>query len=136
MWDDIQTIWEALNGNGRDTADGMSEDESEVDEESGRKYVRILRRPWLNRAIPKLMHAVDTYDECLLDELAHQHQGNTSFKRVEPSVHDDKRPFMVGLPRNFYDKDWYKNLDDIDKEIVGANEKTVAIPVLVSSCCS
>lgn len=131
-WDAIQTVWEILNGNGRDTADGMSEDESEIDEETGQKVVRILRRPWLNNAIPTLMHAVDSYNGCLLDELACLHQGNTSFKREELGTHNDRRPYMVGLPRNFYDNDWYKNLDDIEKEIVCANEKFVAIPALVS----
>lgn len=131
LWTDIHGIWDKLNGNGRLTADGMSDDGSEVDEPTGQKFVRVLRRPWINKAIPELMHAVDTYEQAFLDELGYEHQGNTSFKRREPSNSDDKRPYMVGLPRNFYDGDWYRNLDEIDKAIIDASDTVVAIPTLV-----
>ncbi len=44
----------------------------------------------------------------------------------------DKRMFMTGLPRNFYDDAWYKNLDDAEKSLVNARNHAVNIPSLVS----
>lgn len=132
VWKEIYVVFYLLNGNGRDTADGASEDESEVDEETKRKSVRVLRRDWINKAIPKLMHAVDTYGQSMLDDVGHQHQGNVSHPRSYHSSSGDKRPYMTGLPRNFYDESWYRSLDEVDKELVEAKEQIVPIPTLVS----
>lgn len=133
LWSVISYILDILNGNGNNTADGISEDESETDEHSRPKLVRIRARPWINKAIPELMHTVDTYGQSKLDELGHQHQGNSSLPRVYVAKKDDIRPYMVGLPRNFYDDDWYKTLDEVEKSIVDANEEVVDIPFLVWS---
>lgn len=132
IWELVYIVYYILNGNGRNTADGGSEDESDVDEETNRKFTRVLRRVWINKDIPELMHAVDTYGQSMLDDIGHQHQGNVSLPRSSLSRSDDKRPYMTGLPRNFYDDNWYRSLDEVDKELVGAKEQIVLIPKLVS----
>ncbi|KLO04448.1 hypothetical protein SCHPADRAFT_947684 [Schizopora paradoxa] len=132
VWSDILVVLDILNGNGRDTADGISEDESDVDEKGRRikRAVRILRRDWINKDIPKLLHAVDTYAQDSLDDYGRLPQGNTGHKREPISKNADKRQFMTGLPRNFYDDKWYRNLDETEKSLVLAEDRVVVIPTL------
>lgn len=133
MWNDVAVVLDLLNGNGRDTADGISEDESDFDEKGKRRkrVVRILKRDWINKDIPKLLQAVDTYAQDSLDDFGRLPQGNTSYTRELISKNTDKRQFMTGLPRNFYDDDWYKNLDETEKSLVLAEDRVVVIPSLV-----
>ncbi len=133
LWSDIGDVFHILNGNGRKTGDGASEDESDVEERTNRKVVQVLRRDWINKSIPRLMHAVDTYAQDNLDEAGRLQQGNTSFERAYLPKNEDKRMYMTGLPRNFYDDTWYKKLDDIEKRLVNARDHTVNIPTLVST---
>ena len=79
------------------------------------------------------MRAVDTYTQDTLDDVGRQQQGNVSYKRTFVSEKEDKRAYMTGLPRNFYDDVWYKNLDEAEKSLVNARDRLVNIPTLVSS---
>ncbi len=95
LWSDIGDVVHILNGNGRNTGDGGSEDESDVEEGSGRKIVRVLGRDWINKAIPRLMHAVDTYAQDSLERgrssTARQRLVRTRISRQEhgqENVHD------------------------------------------------
>ncbi|KLO03899.1 hypothetical protein SCHPADRAFT_948203 [Schizopora paradoxa] len=76
------------------------------------------------------MHAVDSYEQDCLDDVGRQHQGNSSYKRVFISKNADKRRYMSGLPRNFYDDVWYKELDEAEKSLVNAEDRFVNIPKL------
>ena len=78
------------------------------------------------------MHAVDAYEQDNLADVGRQHQGNSSYERVYPSNNVDRRKYMTGLPRNFYDDDWYKGLDEAEKSLVQADARFVRIPALVS----
>ncbi len=47
----------------------------------------------------------------------------------------DKRMFMTGLPRNFYDDAWYKNLDDAEEEPGQCTESRGEYPIIGGVLC-
>ncbi len=113
--------------------EGASGDETESEDLFGRRVVRRLRRPWLSHQISALMVAIDSYSMEEKDQAGMRKQGNVGSIRHTMAINDDDRPYMINLPVNFYDSEWFRRLDEYDK--VGLNvQPAMEIPNIVSLC--
>ncbi len=99
----------------------------------GHRVVRRLRRPWLNEQVSALLVAVDTYSMESKDQAGVRKRGNLGLTRHTPTKADDNRPYMVGLPSNFYDGDWFRSLDKYDKAELKIRP-SMTVPSIVSHC--
>ncbi len=111
-------------------ADGQSDDQTETEDVYGHRVVRCVRRPWLNSEICSLVAAVDSYSMELKDMLGVRKQGNVGLTRIATAKKDDDRPYMVNLPINFYDTDWYRRLDEYEKADLNPRPE-MDIPMIV-----
>lgn len=113
------------------TADGQSGDETESEDVFGHRVVRRLFQPWVNRSISTLLAAVDSYTMEEKDLVGVRKQGNVGLTRHTAAINDDIRPYMVNLPVNFYDGEWFRRLDEYEKAELNA-KPAMEIPVIVS----
>jgi hypothetical protein len=101
---------------------GMSSDESEDEKPRPRRYDRDVKKvrrvaiEWLNPEISDLWAVVETYDNIPFDAIL-QRRGNASLSRAHPARRTNKtRAPIVGLPRNWYNNDWYCNLQSYQQK--------------------
>ncbi len=111
--------------------EGASGDETESEDVFGHKVVRRLRRPWLSRQVSSLMVAIDSYSMEEKDLVGLRRQGNVGVRRHTDAINDDHRPYMINLPVNFYDSDWFRRLDEYDKADLNV-QPAMNIPDIVS----
>jgi hypothetical protein len=101
--------------------DGMSSDESEDEKPMPRwsdrdlKKVRRVAIEWLNPKISALWASVETYENVPFDAIL-QRRGNASLSRkhIARSVNKARLP-IIGLPRNWYNDNWYRSLESFQK---------------------
>lgn len=113
VWTPIKEVLQALGTTGM--SDDETEDESVAPPNSlgGGKVVRRIQLSWLSPDVSKLWKAVDSY--CSLSETTQyagkfpsEHRGNNPCLRLwESTMRSSTRDPVVGLPRNFYDIDWW-----------------------------
>lgn len=128
----IDATWTAAQGVVSTlTVEGHSGDETESEDVFGHRVVRRLRRPWLNQEISSLMCAIDTYFMEPKDQAGVRKRGNLGLTRHTTAKNDDDRPYMVGLPANFYDSEWLKRLDEYEKAELNVRPP-MNIPTIVS----
>jgi hypothetical protein len=102
--------------------EGMSSDESEDERARPRRSDRDLKKvrrvaiEWLNPKFSALWASVETYDNVPFDAIL-QRRGNASLSREHVARRVDKaRAPIVGLPRNWYDEDWYRSLQSYQQK--------------------
>jgi hypothetical protein len=102
--------------------DGMSSDESEDEEPRPRRSDRDLKKvrrvsiEWLNPKFSALWASVETYENVPFDAIL-QRRGNAALSRelVARRVNKNRVP-IIGLPRNWYDDDWYRSLQGFQQK--------------------
>jgi hypothetical protein len=110
-WDFLFTVVNSLG------IEGMSSDESEVDQD-GQKAYRVKKRAWRPKKIEMLLRRVDK-DRNTRNAYGNDRQGNIHRTRKRPAFKDSTRKAIPGLPLNFYDPNWYRKLAQWDKEDLG-----------------
>ncbi|KIM35107.1 hypothetical protein M413DRAFT_32733 [Hebeloma cylindrosporum] len=89
---------------------GMSSDESEVDEETGRTIYRIRRRLWRAKVCKNHLLVVDS-ERNITNGIGGTRPGNQPRHRIRSSTATiSNRAPTVGCPKNYYSKDWVANL--------------------------
>lgn len=111
--------------------DGQSGDETESEDVFGHRVVRRLRRPWISHQVSSLVAAVDSYGMEAKDQVGMRKQGNVGLTRHTAAINDDDRPYMVNLPINFYDAEWFRRLDEYEKAELNV-QPAMNIPIIVS----
>lgn len=124
-WGEARKVIETLK------VEGQSGDETEHEDVFGHRVVRRLRRPWICQEISSLVAAIDSYSMEEKDQVGMRKQGNVGLTRHTTAVTDDDRPYMINLPLNFYDADWFRRLDEYEKAELNV-QPALNIPVLVS----
>ncbi|KAH6901379.1 hypothetical protein BKA70DRAFT_1230120 [Coprinopsis sp. MPI-PUGE-AT-0042] len=114
-WKEIDRVVEELG------AGGMSSDESEYDEYKKKTAHTIIRSvPWRAEGIEELMKIVDR-DAVTSTAGGFQRGGNPGLNRVRKLAPvASRRLAMRGLPRNYYDEDWFTLLPARQQEALGA----------------
>jgi hypothetical protein len=126
-WWAISTMVEALD------AAGMSGEETEADSSSrAAKRMVVLKIPWLNPEITKLLHSVDTYATAVDDEcFKKSQQGNPGYAKSTKTGETKSCPAVRKLPSNWYNEHWYGGLSDAQRaSLLTLAERT--LPCLVS----
>jgi hypothetical protein len=95
------------------TAAGMSSDESGEDEK-GLKVYRIKKCLWWGKEMTRMMRLVDQ-DQNKTNAYGNTRSGNPPHRRV-PGGSISLREAVPELPKNFYDRRWYKTLLNRDKK--------------------
>jgi hypothetical protein len=102
--------------------DGMSSDESEDEIPRPRRSDREMKRvrrvalEWLNPKFSELWASVETYENVPFDAIL-QRRGNAALScQFIPKRVDKKRVTVIGLPRNWYDEDWYRSLQSFQQK--------------------
>jgi hypothetical protein len=115
-WSRIKKVLDVLD------IDGMSSDESEGELPRPRRSDRDLKKvrrvaiQWLNPQFSELWASVETYDNIPCDAILHR-RGNAALSRERVSRRvDNKRPVIIGLPRNWYRDDWYRSLQGFQQK--------------------
>jgi hypothetical protein len=111
-WDFLFTVVDSLG------IDGMSSDESEVDQDN-KKSFRVKKRAWRSKKIEKILRRVDK-DRNTTSAYGNDRQGNSPRTCNRPAYSDSAGEAVRGLPCNFYDTFWYHKLSNWDKEDLGA----------------
>jgi hypothetical protein len=101
--------------------DGMSADKSEDEKPRPQRSDRDLKKvrhvaiEWLNPKFSALWASVETYENVPFDAIL-QCRGNASLSRehVARRVDKDRVP-IIGLPRNWYNEDWYCSLQSFQQ---------------------
>ena len=114
-------------------APGMSEDETDPEQDIIPKIVRRAKHEWLSDEVSMLMHSVETYGTFAQASRLYDSRGNKPLKRLLHNSPLKKGKPITGLPMNWYDASFYRRLMDYEKRKLGA-APFKAIPVLVSSC--
>jgi hypothetical protein len=104
----------------------MSSDESDNDETTGRKVYRAKKTAWRSKDVTSLLRTVDR-DYNTTNGYGNTRAGNPPRHRVIRGGRESKREAPPGLPSNFYDRDWYENLTNREKNELAA-QKTIEIP--------
>ncbi|KAH6874226.1 hypothetical protein BKA70DRAFT_1449555 [Coprinopsis sp. MPI-PUGE-AT-0042] len=114
-WKEIDRVVEELG------AGGMSSDESEYDEYKKKTARTIIRSvPWRAEGIEELMKIVDR-DAVTSTAGGFQRGGNPGLNRARKLAPVASRWLaMRGLPRNYYDEDWFTLLPARQQEALGA----------------
>lgn len=132
-WQSAKEVVETLK------VDGVSGDETESEDSFGRKIRRRLRRPWLSNQISSLMEVIDSYSMEARDLVGMRKKGNVGSIRLTAATNNDERTYLVNLPVNFYDVDWFRSLDEYEKAELNAQPAkhipTIVCHVLTFSCC-
>ncbi|KAI9459519.1 hypothetical protein HD554DRAFT_2041861 [Boletus coccyginus] len=124
-WDTIAKIIAMLD------VEGMSGDETDSPPTWKPKGLRRLELTWLSPSISLLFRSVESYEPAVRIENMREQIGNSSFVRHwEPRSKDTKSGPVGGLPRNWYNDDWFRGLDSGARKMLVA-QKEVAIPTLV-----
>jgi hypothetical protein len=105
--------------------DGMSSDESEVDENRQRVF-RVKRRPWRSKALDKFLRRIDD-DHNTTNAYGNNRAGCQPRIRKRPAYNESTGKAIRNLPVNFYDANWYRKLSDMDKRQLDA-QKDVEVP--------
>ncbi|KLO04796.1 hypothetical protein SCHPADRAFT_947433 [Schizopora paradoxa] len=120
-WSDIKSALEDMG------ADLESDDQTDGCDEFGIKQVRRLAQPFLNQEVIAYKRAIDTYIP-FVNEVLDKEPSKVLLKRLTSSLRNDP-DLVIGLPKNWYDKEWYKSLSDAKKAKLQAG-KFRAIPKL------
>ncbi|KAI9462601.1 hypothetical protein HD554DRAFT_2041178 [Boletus coccyginus] len=124
-WDTITKIIAMLD------VEGMSGDEMDSPPTWKPKGLRRLELTWLSPSISLLFRSVESYEPAIRIENMREQIGNSSFvHHWEPRSKDTKSGPVGGLPRNWYNDDWFRGLDSGARKMLVAR-KEVAIPTLV-----
>ncbi|KAG2744787.1 hypothetical protein P692DRAFT_20670034, partial [Suillus brevipes Sb2] len=124
-WDTIRRIINRLD------ADGMSGDETETPLGANPKKVRRVALPWISPEITGLLHAVESYAPAIYEENMSVPIGNASLPRLMEAKRTSQNSIAIaGLPRNWYDGNWYKVNSSSAKALLGVR-KDFEIPFLV-----
>jgi len=94
--------------------DGMSSDESEPDDDRGRSY-RAKRRTWRSKALEKYLRRIDK-DYNSTNAYGNARAGTNPRVRNRPACTDSAGEAVRGLPRNFYDPNWFRKLSLWDRK--------------------
>jgi len=94
--------------------DGMSSDESEVDEGGQRAY-RVKRRIWRSKALEKYLRRIDK-DYNRTNAYGNGRAGKPPRVRKRPAYNDSAAEAIRGLPANFYDPNWLRKLGSWEKQ--------------------
>jgi hypothetical protein len=138
-WGDNPAVWSKVNKVlKRLDIPGMSSDESDDEHvmtptvnPRPQKRIRRVRLPWLNPEISDLFAAVETYDNRTTLQERFLRRGNLPLYRDPVAKRtDSKRQPLLGLPRNWYDDDWFRGLGRLDQRLMNAATEE-PIPVLV-----
>jgi len=93
------------------TMNGMSSDESDLDEDR-RPIYRVKKRSWRAKVITDWMIIIDDFMNTT-DGSGRIHAGNAPRKRVRPNnAQASSRDPTVGCPKNYYRNEFLKNLNN------------------------
>lgn len=110
---------------------GMSGDETDATPRRI-KETRRLKHPWLNSNITDLWVALDSYEHAIDDELLvklRHRKGNAGLPR-STGVRQDSSVFASRLlPKNWYDDDWWRSLNE-GAQLAVAAKAPVNIPTI------
>ena len=104
---------------------GMSSDET--DKDASPKCVRRIRLSFLDRGFTTLFHTLESYagDNVLKKDK----RGNRQLERRHQNFTSNNARVVYGLPLNWYDPDWWRQLSVWEQAELEAGEKQ-PIPVL------
>ncbi|KAF9232692.1 hypothetical protein BU15DRAFT_80961 [Melanogaster broomeanus] len=123
-WDTIRTIIECLD------LEGMSGDETDSTSGVKPKVVRRVELPWISSAISTLFNSVESYESALREENMLEKIGNSSLERhFEARRKNGKATAVPGLPRNWYNDNWFQGLTHGAHSMLSAC-KDVPVPTL------
>ena len=114
---ELQGTLQSTGGHGG--ADGQSSDESDNEEYS------VTIKPWWNQKIVELLKVIDRNrrtTNCYRNPLPGARRRNR-IRRRNPTF--SQAPAVAGLPINFYDKAWYDNLTEAERDCLDATETEV-----------
>lgn len=120
--------------------DGVSDDETDDElppaslSRAGNKTVRRVRLSWINRDISQLFDSVESYRDANIHLKHQQAKGQSAPLRLFMPMKesDESRKPVHGLPRNWYDAEYYLALQPAQQRMLGAIPDH-HIPVLVRS---
>lgn len=127
-WDAVVNALEAIGEN------GISEDETDDEEEEkrdGARVVRCLAQPFMNKKVVAMLRGIDTYEDFMDDLLGNDDAGTRPIPRIFEAAKDDPRTHMIGLPVNVYDGAWYENLRQEEQYFLKPAPE-ITIPFVVS----
>ena len=124
---------------------GMSSDESEDEVPRPRRSDRDLKKvrrvaiEWLNPKFSALWASVETYENVPFESI-YQRRGNAALSREVLATRVDKdRVPIIGLPRNWYDDDWYRSLQGFQQKKLGSRADEpipdLVCDLLLPLCC-
>ena len=110
----------------------MSGDETDCPPAAKPKALQCLELPWINPGISCLFQFVETYESAQRIENMLEQVGNLSLKHCwKAGRKEGKLTPIPGLPRNWYNDDWFKGLTAGARLMLSVC-KDIAIPSLVS----
>ena len=120
-WKEIHTMLTNL------TAQGMSSDETD-DDGVPEKRVRRVQLAFRNRELSTLLARLDRISRDGMT-IKKDQRGNRVLPRIYKSFKVDVHRVVHGLPRNWYDPDWWRSNPTWEQSLLRAREP-VPIPTL------
>jgi hypothetical protein len=113
-WEKVREVLTTLDAN------GMSSDESDYEGGGSKSKTRVRSVPWRSRGITALMRGIDD-NVATTNAAGGQKAGNPGLKRVRERLPKaSRRKAKRGLPRNYYDAEWYQQLSAQERLELGA----------------
>lgn len=113
--------------------DGMSGEETDDSEDSAGREKILVSIPvdWINPALADIFHVIDDWKSVKDGETFRDARGNRPLARGTKRKRPVNSKPVTGLPRNWYNDMWYRQLHDGKRKLLDATEE-LSIPSLVS----